>query len=170
MSEAVLYPIQLVAPCTNADSPIEPYDPCDTTSTSPLTDLDVILVWVQRPGQIDSTLVQTIPARGMECSTLFGNPDLAPGHTYRLWCQPKDLSGNLSKCRGPELNVAIPAITGIEPNPIDYPVNPDDRVVVTKYYGLRGPTAWPPKVSGIYWKVDIYQSGRKIRHQIRYVK
>lgn len=145
---------------------MEPYDPCDTLGASTLIDLDVILVWAQRPSQIDSTLVQTIPARGMECDTLYGNPDLTPGHTYRLWCQSRDLAGNLSKCRGPELNVAIPAITGI-----DWPVNPDDRVVTTKWYGINGPTLWPPKTSGIYWRVDIYQSGRKIRHQkLVYVK
>lgn len=151
-SWAVPVPISMIAPTTNADAQGDPYDPC--ADGSPLTDLEAIIIWAERDGQTDSTMVLTIPALGMEGDTLQAAPDLAPGHSYRIWTRCRDTSGNLSKCRGPELNVAVPPVTAVWESQ-------GDPIVVARLFDVNGRmvTAMPPP-QGIYFAYSLTRSGR----------
>lgn len=102
----VLVPFQMTAPCNNAYVANVPYDPC--VLGSPLTDLAAIDVWGQRCGQTDSTFIGSVPARGRECDTLSVSLGIEAGHTWWIWTRSRDLSGNVSECRGPQLSIAVP--------------------------------------------------------------
>lgn len=110
ISKATIVPIQFTTPCRNADSPREPYNPCDTIGTSTLTDLDSIIIWGQQLCLLDSLRIGGINVKGRECDTINVALDILDGHCYRLWGRSKDISGNISVCRGPELIIALPKL------------------------------------------------------------
>lgn len=105
---ASLVPIQILAPCTNADSLTDQFNWCSARGGTTLSGLSSIQVWAQPCGRTDSTLIGTIPALGMECDTINADLDMVSGHTYWLWTRVLKTNGMMSQCRGPQLTIAVP--------------------------------------------------------------
>jgi len=121
-SYATLIPMAVDTPCTNADAPSKPPSPfyvgaCyDTVGATRLTDLASILIYGRRCGQslAESTFLGTIPALGLECSTInfdldvnFDTDTLA--HTAFVYALAKDTSGHVSCLARGGVTIAVPA-------------------------------------------------------------